>query len=260
MTKFLEFIDLKKNRLERILASIVFDYLTDRDVCQIGKHLIERKIIKFLSLVEVKDTREVIEKQVRKILRKDEAACLKFLDDYIEERCILKGNRVMKINNEDVEVRIKDEIIYLNGSGEGDRRAIYTYSNDGKFVIEVPSEICISSRYGLDKGGYFEERKRFFVERCKIKNEEGLIEGLAIVSRNREFAIDLRSRNRRNEVDIGDRRASRVRDRFEVFGFVVNDEKKGTRYIPYNKKFRGGYLFFVEITFKHGFLKMVVRN
>lgn len=265
MTKFLEFMDLKRDRLENVLASIVFGYLVDGDVCRIGRHLIEKKIVKFLSLVEMRDTREVIRRQVKKVLRRDRVACLEFLDGYIEERCIFKGGKALKIDDKEIEVKIKDEIKYLNGSEERGKNEIYFYLNDNKFVIEVPSEVCISSRCDMEEGSYYEERKRFFVERCKVRNEEELVDGLVLVSRNREFSIGFErgSGNKRNsggELDVVDRGMSRVRDSLEVCGFIVVDERNGFRYIPYNRKFRGGYLFFAEVAFRYGFLKVVDKK
>jgi len=259
MTNFLEFIDLKKDRLENVLASIVFGYLVDGDVCSIGKHLIEKKIVKFLSLVEMRDIKDVISRQVKKVLRKDKGACLEFLDEYIKERCIFKGGKVLKVDDRELEVRIKDEIKYLSGFAKGGKNEIYFYLDGNRFVIEVPSEVCISFRCAIKGGSYCEERKRFFVERCKINNEEELVDGLVLVSRNREFIIGF-------EKDGGNKRGSgvklskgmsRVRDSLEVFGFIIVDERSGFRYIPYNRKFRGGYLFFAEVAFRYGFLKVV---
>lgn len=265
MTKFLEFIDFKKDKLENILASIIFEYLTDADICQIGDYLVEKKIIKFSSLVEAKDTREIIRRQVKKILKKDTAACLEFLEKYVEDRCVFKGSRFVEIGTKGVEVRIKDEVRYLNSSNWSTNQEVYTYLKGDKYVIEVPSEICNSFNCNTNDGKYFEERKRFFVERCKIKDDNNLVDGLAIVSRNREFIMDLKenNNNRKEEVfelGLSCRKRSRVRDCLEIIGIVVSDERNGFKFIPYNRKFRGKYLFFVEITFKYGFLKIVNKK
>ncbi|MEM2144332.1 MAG: hypothetical protein QW279_03155 [Candidatus Jordarchaeaceae archaeon] len=82
---------LEKNKLVTILASILYDYLSKKDVCIVGDKKIDRSLIDIFKLAERSSYKEVVLGLARDLVKENKEACLDFIKSYVDKNCLFTG-------------------------------------------------------------------------------------------------------------------------------------------------------------------------
>lgn len=250
---------LEKNKLVTILASILYDYLSKKDVCIVGDKKIDRSLIDIFKLAERSSYKEVVLGLARDLVKENKEACLDFIKSYVDKNCLFTGKRGFDLAGIFVNVEFKDCVVYKE-SFTKKTEFLAIYSSDRGYVVEIPKVIQVDFGFDFDDSEYEEIRREIFVEQGRIKSLDGSYSpGIVLLSFVKRFIIPSKSLGEGKAVKGVEKRKAELKRYFEILGVIhletLNDVSR-LKFVPIFKLFKRNILFYVEYKFLKGELDL----